>query len=394
MIPRVLSVSCFCIGVALPQAQTDDLAKIQTAVEENLSRLPNYTCIESIEQSERFPIEGKLKVTFLEKTRMEVAFVEGKELFGWPGAAKIDQSDVAKMIKGSIGNGYFGLFSKTIFQVPSTTFQYVNATELEGKPAVRYNYRVPQLTGAYFIKTGVSSAVVGFHGSFWADPVTHDLMRVTVLADDIPPLLGIASTSSLLDFDRQRIGSSTFVLPRSAQLVVTDADGPEKEVRLSFARCHQFVGESELKFEDPTAESLAAKVSGPIQYVVLPDKFKVDFNLDTAIDWSSSASGDPVHGTLREAVRLNGEIVAPKGARLSGRIAHLAMRDDSYSVELHLTSLDFAGGQADLTGRQNMVVANGVPLIYRSAKFKLRSGVRLTLHSRLLKSVHNDSIRH
>ncbi len=35
--------------------------------------------------------------------------------------------------------------------------------------------------------------------------------------------------------------------------------GPEKEVRPSFALCHQFIGESELKFDDPTAELLLPK---------------------------------------------------------------------------------------------------------------------------------------
>src|SRR5579862_3512102 len=154
MIRLVPRASQLFLGVALAQAQTDDLARIKTAVEENLARLPNYTCTESIEQSDRLLIDGKPKVVFLEKTRLEVAFVEGKELFGWPGAAKIDQSDVTRMIKGSIGNGYFGLFSKTIFLAPSTTFQNANTTELDGRPVVRYDYRVPQQTGAYFIKTG------------------------------------------------------------------------------------------------------------------------------------------------------------------------------------------------------------------------------------------------
>jgi len=248
-------------------------------------------------------------------------------------------------------------------------------------------------TGAYFIKTGTASAMVGFHGSFWANPATQDLIRITVLADDIPALLEIASTTSLLDFGRQRIGSSTFVLPRGARLVVTETDGAEKDVRLKFAGCHQFISESELKFDDPAAEPMAGKSSGPIQYVVLPDHFKVDFNLDTAIDWESSASGDPVHGRLRDAIRLDRGIAAPKGAMLSGRIAHLAMRGDSYYVELSLTSLDFPGSHADLAGRQNSVQAAGLPLVYRSAKFKLARGARLTLHSRLVESLHNDPIR-
>jgi hypothetical protein len=100
-----------------------------------------------------------------------------------------------------------------------------------------------------------------------------------------------------------------------------------------------------------------------------------------------------VHGTLRDAIRADGEIVVPKGATISGRIAHLAMRGDSYYVELNLTSLDFPGGHADLTGRQNSVQATGLPLVYRSAKFKLARGARLTLHSRLVESLHNDPIR-
>ncbi|HLK18793.1 MAG TPA: hypothetical protein VKT81_07545 [Bryobacteraceae bacterium] len=38
---------------------------------------------------------------------------------------------------------------------------------------------------------------------------------------------------------------------------MTDADGAEQEVRLDFAGCHHFVGESELKFDEAAAESTA-----------------------------------------------------------------------------------------------------------------------------------------
>ena len=136
---------------------------------------------------------------------------------------------------------------------------------------------------------------------------------------------------------------------------------------------------------------MAAK--GPAARITLPDDFTVDFNLDTPIDWESAASGDPVHGSLRDSVVSNGGIVMPKGAGLSGRIAHLALRGDLYYVELNLTALDFDGGYADLDGRRNGVSVKDLPLIYQSTKFKLTRGARLTLHSRLLKSVHNDSIR-
>jgi hypothetical protein len=377
----------------LAHAQQEQLAKIKGTVAENLSRLPNYTCTETIRRSERPKIDGQAKVMMLETTRMEVAFVDGKELFGWPGAAKIDESDVGKMIDGSIGNGYFGLFSTNIFSTPSTTFQYVNAAELDGKPAVRYDYRVPQFSDVYLIKTGSGKAWVGFHGSIWVNPATLDLIRITVAVDDPPMLLGFSSVESTLDFERRPIGSSTFLLPRGAELVVVDTDATERRSSLSFRSCHQFVGESVIRFDAPANEPAAASLKSPAKRITLPEDFTVDFNLDTPIEWSTGASGDPVHGTLRDSVASNGGIAVPKGAGLSGRIAHLALRGDLYYVELNLTSLDFEGGHAELAGRRNGVSVKDLPLIYQSTKFKLARGARLTLHSRLLKSVHNDSIR-
>ncbi len=370
----------------LAQAQQEQLARIKSAVAENLSRLPNYTCTESIQRSEP-------KLMMLETIRMEVAFVDGKELFGWPGAAKIDESNVGKMIDGSIGNGYFGLFSRNIFSTPSTTFQYMNAAELNGKPAVRYDYRVPQSSDVYVIKTESIEASVGFHGSIWVNPTTLDLICITVAVDDPPAVLGITSAASTLNFERQPIGSSTFVLPRNAELAVVDTDAMERKSRLSFASCHQFVGESVIRFDAPANEPAAASVKSPAKQITLPEDFSVDFNLDTPIEWDTGAGGDPVHGTLRASVLSNGGIVVPKGAGLSGRIAHLALRGDLYYVELNLTALDFEGGHAELAGRRNRVSVKDLPLIYQSTKFKLARGARLTLHSRLLKSVHNDSIR-
>jgi hypothetical protein len=379
-------------GVVLAQAQPEQIAKIKSSVTENLSRLPNYTCTETIQRSDRPKIGGRATLMQLETIRLEVAYVDGKELFGWPGAAKIDESDIGKMIDGSTGTGYFALFSHSIFSTPSAAIQYGNAEEFEGKPAVRYDYRVPKKSGAYVIKGEAGQAAVDFHGSFWVNPTTLDLMRITAAIDDPPAVIGMLSASSILDFDRQSIGSSTFVLPRKAQLAVVDADGTEHENRLAIASCRQFVGESVIKFDAPV-DAPAAAPKAAIARIALPDDFTVEFSLDTPIEWATSAGGDPVHGTLRDSVPFNGGFVVPKGAGVSGRIAHLAMRGGLYYVELTLISLDFEGGHAGLDGRRNGVSVRDLPLIYQSTKFKLARGARLSLHSRLLKSVHNDSIR-
>jgi hypothetical protein len=121
----------------------------------------------------------------------------------------------------------------------------------------------------------------------------------------IPPVvLGMACATSILDFERNSIGSSTFLLPRGAELVVVDTNGAENRNRLSFAACHMFVGESVLKFEDPAPEPAIAPAKTPVRVIALPDDFTVDFNLETPFDWAA-AGGDPVHATIRDSVLLN-----------------------------------------------------------------------------------------
>ncbi|HLK18794.1 MAG TPA: hypothetical protein VKT81_07550, partial [Bryobacteraceae bacterium] len=356
--------------------------------------LPNYTCTETVQRSQHAKFNGQDHVLMSETVRLEIAYVDGAELFGWPGSAKIDESDIHKMIEGSIGNGYFALLSHSIFATSFADIEFGDQSGLDGKPAVRYGYRISKNTGAYTISGEVGKAAVDFHGSFWVNPKTLDLLRISAIVDNPPPVVGVKSAESVLDFERQSIGGSTFVLPRKAELTVVDDGGAENLSHLTFASCHQFVGESVIKFDASTDESAAqSAVKAATMPVALPDDFTVDFNLDSPIEWGVAAGGDPVHGTLRGAVQQGGRVLLPKGARLSGRISHVALRGDLYYVELVLTALDCPGSHADLNGRRNGIALKDAPLIFTSSKFKLDRNARLTLHSRLLKSIRNDPAR-
>jgi len=79
---------------------TDLLARVRAGVHDNLSRLPNYTCVETIERAVRCKPSDKFAKS--DNIRLEVAYVEGKELFGWPGAAKIEEPDIRKVVRGQL----------------------------------------------------------------------------------------------------------------------------------------------------------------------------------------------------------------------------------------------------------------------------------------------------
>src|SRR5438045_2730322 len=65
------------------------LAQIKAKMADNLARLPNYTCLQTIERSHRDARKKRFERQDL--VRLEVALVGGRERFAWPGANRIDE---------------------------------------------------------------------------------------------------------------------------------------------------------------------------------------------------------------------------------------------------------------------------------------------------------------
>jgi hypothetical protein len=347
------------------------LAKIKAKVAENLSRLPNFTCTETIQRSLSY--KSTATPEMVDTVRLEVAFLQSKELYGWPGAARIDEPDITKMVGGSIGNGYFALFLNNIFLVSSTTFHYAGHVKLDGRESLRYDYTVPSLAKAYRLRSPYGAATVGYHGSIWVADGEVDPVRINVIADDVPAELGYSAATSLLDYGPTAIGSHTYVLPVAAEFTFTSTEGTENRSRLSFRTCHEFVGESVVKFNQ----------SAPASTAPLPAGFTVDADLLTPIDSETSAGGDAVEFTLRDPIKINDRVVVPKGAKLSGRIAHLTRTGATYALDFVFTSIVFEGGQVDLGSRENTATVQNWPKIRQSTQLYLKAGTRLTLQSRL-----------
>jgi hypothetical protein len=146
----------------------------------------------------------------------------------------------------------------------------------------------------------------------------------------------------------------------------------------------------------------------PFTPVNLPSDFVVDISLLTTIDSETAAFGDSVRATIGQNIKLGHNVVVPKGAEISCRIALLQKRFNNYVMTLEASGIDFEGGHADLTGRDNklamIIQQNGrlfnpgavfrqVPQVFPMDHLLLPRGSSFILRSRLLKSKDNDSIR-
>lgn len=352
-------LSACCLFLALAHAAAEDipretllLARARAHMSHLLTRLPNYTCLQTVERTARRP--PKKRVELLDVLRMEVALVNGRELFAWPGSKKFDDRQITEMVSGggAIGNGSFALHAKAVFQSNFPRFTFIGERVREdGQKTLRWDYVVPQNLSGFNIQTrGGAQAVVGYHGSIWIDAQSMDLARLEVYADDIPPKLEIISAMDAVEYKRVKLGEEEFLLPSLSELQMTDTGGFENRNRTTFSACRQYTGESKISFEDPAPD---AKTTEAVRTLNIPGGLSFETSLETPIT-ETSAVGDPVTVILKKAAKLGDGLVAPKGAFVHGRITHLRRvqgGQPGWTVGMRIFDMEWPGTEAKVRGR-------------------------------------------
>lgn len=314
------------------------LARIKLRMEENLLRLPDYTCEQTVERSRRRRQKGRFEL--VDTLRLEVALVNGKEMFSWPGQQSFDDRELSDLVGGgTIGTGTFALHARSVFLSNAPSFRYSGQTVLADAPALRYDFQVPLFRSGYQIKVGDKKAIVGYHGCFYVRPGDLELLRLEVEADDIPPGLGLQFAGEAIDYRRMRIGDKDFLLPASAVLTMIDLYGVESRNRTFFNHCRKYAGESVLTFADPPPP---VERPLPAEPVTLPEGLLLELLLQSPVLPAQAARGDPVTAVVGRNVKHKGAILVPKGALAHGRFlgAHRqGGRVPSMSFHLEFTEL-------------------------------------------------------
>lgn len=299
------------------------LARIRNVVHANLSQVPNFTCVQTIERSQRPP--GARRFRFLDNIRLEVALVEGRELYAWPGSPKFEERELRDMVGGgAIGTGDFALHAKSIYLSDSARFTYQGTEEMRGRRVHVFHYRVPMAASRYLMRIERAEGPVGYQGHVYNDAETLEMARIEIHIDEVPPYLPLKEGHKVIDYAPMEIGGLRHVLPVSMEMTLVDLNGGESRNRAVFSGCKQYQGESRLIFEDPPPEQ-----QGGEQAVerTLPEGLDVRLRLAETLDLSKAAMGDPVAFEVSRDSARDGRVWLPRGARVTFRLDHIACRD-------------------------------------------------------------------
>ena len=141
------------------------LAELKRNIKTRLARLPNYTCLETIERSQRK--NARQAFRYLDTVRVEVAAVKDREVYAWPGATEFGDRDITEIVgAGMIGGGSFAEEIRSIFVNNASTIIWHGEEQRFGRRALRWDYRIPYNLSGWTVRTGKTSGRVSAAGAF------------------------------------------------------------------------------------------------------------------------------------------------------------------------------------------------------------------------------------
>lgn len=244
-----------CLGETGIPPEVLQLARMKQNMAKLLARVPDYTCMETVQRFRRGP--GSARFRPLDTFHLEVAFVGGKEVYSEPGAHRFDERRVSELVgRGLTSDGDFAIQARTVFLNNTAQISFGAKEMLEAHGALRYNYRISLFGSGWTVKIGSAAGKVAEHGSFWADAETLDLLRIERFADEIPPDLAVSAIHTELEYGTARLNGESVSIPRSSDTVLTELSGAQNRNTTAFSQCHAARGETTISFDgEQAAES-------------------------------------------------------------------------------------------------------------------------------------------
>ncbi len=306
------------------------LPRIKAKMSQNYTRLPNYTCLQVIDEFRGRESDEMEKP--VRQLRLELGFINGQDRFARPGGATFDGKPLMEVApSGAIGAGSFAAPTRSVFLSQATKFTFVAEENCGGRACFRFDFAASAEDSKHHFAVGASGGRVPYHGQVLVEADTLDPVRLEFIIDELPPVVKIDSATTVIEYEKLQIKGREFILPRRATVTMADRSG------------HKIRNETVLSdfLEHPAPEGMIRAGANPAgetdlagNVADLPAGLRLQLVLDAELDPDKSMPGDPIQATVSSNAKQGDEIVAPKGAVAHGRLVVFqeSSQDKSYRM--------------------------------------------------------------
>jgi hypothetical protein len=348
---------------------TELFKKARERVLANLARTPRYTCVENIVREQYVPVsktkapgcaaliaarrQHQLPVDMLWRDRLhlDVAVVDGEEMFSWAGAGKFETDSLEKLVgTGSTGSGDFASFLTSVFRVGPDTVRYLG---IQNDSAV-FEYNVSLARSHYTYTTRGRQNTIGYGGSFHVDPIDGELQRLIVETEAFPAGEQACQATDVMDYHTVKIGSGEFMLPEVSTMNVLFQSGGESRNETRYSDCREYVGESTIRFDDVETTAGTANSKAPLR--PLPPGLRLQVALSSPIHGETAAAGDAVTGIVLHDIKdKSAGVLVHEKDRVHGRILRIEQEflpSPRWTVVLRFETIERNGAEQPVTLEQ------------------------------------------
>ena len=240
-------------------AQNEMLNRIAQYSQQYVDNLPDFICIQVVQQFESRPHSEKwrkgdslaFRLVFSQRQEQHrLEMVNGKQLK--PG---MRPPRVALTTEGE-----FGVLMANVFSAHSDArFAWAGWTEKEDKHLANFKYWIDKEHSTLKLSlSDLAQAVLAYSGTITADPSTGEVWRLTNGTSDIPDEIRTKSISTEINYDEVAIGGRDYLLPVHAT-VLTETPNRTLRNELTFGQYRKFATDSTITFA--TEDNKPAKSS-------------------------------------------------------------------------------------------------------------------------------------
>lgn len=348
-------------GIQAQSEPVELLRRVKAKLSNSINRVPRYMCTETIDrsiyQSDRVDRgvsceDGSKRSKHLatsDRLRMDVGMAPAREMYSWVGENRFDNRELADMVKeGATGTGSFAGYLAAIFRGEDASFTYNGETMQEGHARSEFGFKVPYERSHYSFGMGINRITTAYSGTFLVDPTTADLVRLEVITDQLPAEVGTCYASTTLDYAaRAPVAGIDFLLPGQSTLQLVKTDGSVAVNRTSFSSCHEFLGESKIKYDPPPSDIRVPEARKPqSKTFTIPQGLPFRVAFAQGFDTETAAAGDPVKAKLVTPIHNGSKVLAPSGAPVAARIVRMRQfygNASSISLDVTLETVEVGG---------------------------------------------------
>ena len=369
----------WAIGFAAPGAEYDPVEVLRRATQKVLASarsIPNYTCVETVrrdyfepaaatlpracsvllEQRRHPTLDMALWLYSTDRLRLDVTMATGREIYSWLGENHFDDAGIDHVVRsGPFSTGSFAGNLTAVFEADVKRFTFNGPKAVDNRILMEYSFHVAKAESHYSVKLRDSWAIVAYSGTFEVDPQTADVVRMTIVTEDVPPATGVCQTATAMDLAWIQLGAGQFLLPKRSSQHFVYPNVQETENTTVFSNCREFRGESTISFGDqPVADDVAQGHS--TKALFLPGGLSLSFALTTSIQTDTAAAGDSFSARLVDALRdEKGRILAPKGTVVEGHLTRVQsyFKPPEVQVMLRPEALRIRGARVALSAMRD-----------------------------------------